>query len=156
MKLVKYPNEFLTKKLDLFDFDKYDPLQISDKMISIMNENKGIGLSANQVGLNARIFVMKTNNIECNPTITVINPSILAKSDEEELNTEGCLSFDRKLLVEIKRPVNIQVKFLDKFAQTCIMSFTGIDARCFLHENDHLNGIVFLKREYIPSIKDMT
>lgn len=152
MKLVKYPNEMLLTKVDKFSFDKYDPLQISEKMISMMEENGGIGLSANQVGLNASIFVMKTRNVPDTSVLTVINPTVLSMSDDIELNTEGCLSFHKKLLVEIKRPVSIQVKFLDKYAQSCIMDLTGIDARCFLHEKDHLDGVLFLHREYIPNI----
>lgn len=152
MKLVKYPAKILETKTMPFDFERFDPLQISNIMIAIMEEHVGIGLSANQVGFDRRIFVMKTTNVIDKPILTVINPIVLEQSMDLECNTEGCLSFDRRFLVEISRPTWIQVEFLDKYAESCIMHLTGIDARCFLHEYDHLNGIVFTQKQEISNI----
>ena len=67
MQLVKSPDPWLEKKVDEFDFESLDAKAISDEMISIMTEEGGIGLSANQVALNAQIFVMKPYLLEDKP-----------------------------------------------------------------------------------------
>ena len=107
-------------------------------MIKIMIENHGIGLAANQVGIDGRIFVMKPNN----DFLVVINPVILDQSNDEVLMTEGCLSFDNQEY-SIYRPTWIKVGFYNKYAQWGEYKFQNIEARCFLHENDHLSGITF-------------
>ena len=139
MVLLKTPNSFLSKQVELFDFEKLNPLEISDRMIETMEKNNGIGLSANQVGINAQIFVMKTSVGEY---ITAINPVIVELGKQIETGVEGCLSFPN-LVLAISRPTTVTATFLDKYAQSCIMVFDGIDARCFLHEYDHLHGTVF-------------
>lgn len=145
LKLVKAPNEWLSKKVDLFSFNFLNAEEVSKQMISVMMEEGGIGLSANQVALDAQIFVMKTHLLETNTILTVINPEIVKVSEETELMPEGCLSHP-DLFLEVKRPKEIVVKFLDTTAQECIINLIDIDARCFLHEYDHLQGIEFTDR----------
>ena len=105
----------------------------------------GIGLSANQVGLNGQIFVMKPHLLEDNTPLTVINPIIDKVSVNTELMPEGCLSHP-DLYLKVARPKGLVVKFLDIDAKECIMELYDIDARCFLHEYDHLQGIEFTNR----------
>ena len=151
MKLVKYPDKFLLRKVDDFDFEKSDPISISNKMFDLMEKSGGIGISANQVRVNARVFVMKlSDETHVGSTITVINPEILEVSEEIEIKTEGCLSFPQ-IYLDIPRPVHIKVKFLDKYAESCIIELHGIDARCFLHEYDHLAGKVFT--QYVSRLR---
>lgn len=139
MHLIQYPDEFLKRKVVDFDFGRLDPLQISDHMIDLMQKHEGIGLSANQVGIDARIFVMLRENGEI---ITAINPEITGSSSEKSRYTEGCLSFPGVAL-DILRPNSISVEFLDKNTNHVILNLDGMDARCFQHELDHLNGVVF-------------
>ena len=145
MKLIKSPNTWLQTEVDPFDFDKFDAKDVSEKMIALMVLEGGIGLSANQVGLNGQIFVMKPHLLEDNTPLTVINPIIDKVSVNTELMPEGCLSHP-DLYLKVARPKGLVVKFLDIDAKECIMELYDIDARCFLHEYDHLQGIEFTNR----------
>ena len=111
-----------------------------------MMAKNGLGLAANQVGLDAQIFVMRpTAHAEITKPFAVINPEIIEVSNEVIETKEGCLSHIG-LILTIKRPKNIVVQFLDIDAKECIIELSGIDARCFLHEYDHLNGVEFTDR----------
>ena len=145
MKLIKSPNTWLQTEVDPFDFDKFDAKDVSEKMIALMVLEGGIGLSANQVGLSGQIFVMKPHLLEDNTPLTVINPIIDKVSVNTELMPEGCLSHP-DLYLKVARPKGLVVKFLDIDAKECIMELYDIDARCFLHEYDHLQGIEFTNR----------
>lgn len=146
MQLVESPSKWLDKAVDPFDFDKLDAVKISGEMCEIMMAKNGIGLSANQVGLNAQIFVMRPiEHLEIKKPFAIINPIILELSEETVNGPEGCLSYPG-LVLHVKRPSKIIAQFLDLDAKECIIEFSGIDARCFLHEYDHLNGVTFTDR----------
>lgn len=148
LKLLYHPNDILDKTLPDFDFNNpiMDPFELEEQMIQIMVQNNGLGLSANQVGLETRVFVMSTSNLKDVYTpFALFNPKIIATSPEEELDDEGCLSFP-SLFFKIKRPSNIVIEFFDRTNKKCIIRLDGIDARCFLHELDHLNGICFTSK----------
>lgn len=145
MKLIKSPNTWLQKIVDPFDFNTLDAKEVSENMIALMTQEGGIGLSANQVGINAQIFVMKPHLLEDNSPLTVINPTIDKVSINSELMPEGCLSHP-DLFLKVTRPKGLVVKFLDIDAKECIMELYDLDARCFLHEYDHLQGIEFTNR----------
>ena len=118
-----------------------------------MLENKGIGLAANQIGLNKRVFVMGSENIEGFPKpFAVFNPMIVKCSSDTTIDQEGCLSFP-DLWLDVKRPHQIEASYLDKTGKECIITLNGIDARCFLHELDHLDGITFTTK--VSSMKLM-
>lgn len=140
MRLLKYPDPWLFHAVKPFDFERLDPLAISEQMIHIMRSRDGLGLSANQVGLDASIFVMRSSYAE--EPITVINPTILESSTETVTGMEGCLSYPGVYL-DIQRPAAVVLNFLDKYAVSRIIEFRGLDARCVAHEYDHLNGIVY-------------
>lgn len=146
MQLVKAPNKWLERSVQPFDFNTLNPVEISGKMCEIMMAQNGIGLSANQVGLDAQIFVMRPiEHPEIKKPFAIINPQILEISEEKENGPEGCLSYPG-LVLHVKRPVKILAQFLDLDGKECIIEFSGIDARCFLHEFDHLNGVTFTDR----------
>ena len=146
MKLISSPNDFLTKVVKPFDFDTMDAKQISGEMCQIMMAKNGLGLAANQVELDAQIFVMRpVEHEEITKPFAVINPVILEISDETVTGKEGCLSHIG-LILTITRPKRLVAQFLDIDAKECILEFSGIDARCFLHEYDHLQGIEFTDR----------
>jgi peptide deformylase len=145
MKLVKSPNPWLEKEVEEFDFDKLDAKAISKEMIELMLEEGGIGLSANQVALDAQIFVMKPHLLENKEPFAVINPEILKITEDSDTLPEGCLSHDN-LFLSVKRPRGLVAKYLDVDNKECIIELYDIDARCFLHEFDHLKGIEFTDR----------
>lgn len=148
MKLVTYPNNILDKKLPDFDWDNpvVDPRDLEEQMVKLMWGNNGIGLAANQVGIEARVFTMMTRNLQgVTEPFAVFNPKILAVSEELEQGEEGCLSFPN-LFFHISRPYHVVAEFFDRDKNQCIIRFDGIDARCFLHELDHLDGICFTSK----------
>lgn len=126
----------------VFDDDLAKRKQIEELMFSIMFANNGIGLAAPQVGLSERFFIMQKSDGD---QIACYNPEVLEFSDEIEAESEGCLSFPL-LYLTVKRPVTITGKFQNTTGDVIVQSLSGIDARCFLHELDHLNGIVFTSK----------
>ncbi len=141
--LVRSDHPILRQKMEPFDFTNppTDPVQLARDLTETMIHNKGLGLSANQIGLPYRVFALSAN-----PVYVCFNPRIV---DETELNIvlmdEGCLSFPN-LFLKIKRPRTIKVRFVLPNGETQTQKFDGMTARCFQHELDHLNGIVYTDR----------
>lgn len=145
MKLIYSPDPWLERKVDPFDFEKYNAEEIEREMIDIMLKEGGIGLSANQVGLNGQVFVMKPYLLDDKTPFALFNPTIEQVTVNMLTEPEGCLSHP-DLFLKVKRPRGVVVKYLDKTAKECTIELYDIDARCFLHEYDHLQGIEFTER----------
>jgi len=115
----------------------------------ILKENmfhyEGIGLSANQIGISERVFIMMLN-IETEETITCFNPRIVKRYEDDVWFEEGCLSFPDEI-INIQRPDRIVVKYEDEDKKDHKIKLSGMAARVFLHEFDHLEGIVFTERQ---------
>lgn len=142
--LVEEASKVLRTPPELFDFEKDgDKAQeIADKMSEAMVKFGGIGLSANQVGLNARMFVMRT---EDKGIVPFFNPELTKVSQDTDLMKEGCLSFPDIYLM-IKRSTTIELKYQDVKGEEQVIMLDGLAARCVQHEIDHLNGVLFLQR----------
>ena len=145
MKLVKYPSPWLERKVQSFDFEKLDVKSIAKEMIELMNAEGGIGLSANQVALDAQIFVTKPYLANDGNPLVFVNPEIISITEETDDMPEGCLSHP-ELFLKVRRPKGLVAKYLDINAKECTIELYDIDARCFLHEYDHLQGIEFTDR----------
>ena len=146
LEIVKFPNPILRQRMPDFDFSNpiQDPKQLEKEMIETMLANKGIGLAANQVGVEARVFVMGHPLSPENAT-AFFNPKIVANTKDIKDMEEGCLSFPG-IYVNIKRPTAIKAQWQDSSGQLCEGEFSGYECKCFLHEFDHLEGIVFSDR----------
>lgn len=140
--LIEHDSAILEQELPLFDFDNppVDPEELARNLLDTMREHKGIGLSANQVGLPYRVFVM-----EGEPAFACFNPKIVDVSEEIVSLMEGCLSY-KGVGVPIKRPAHVRVRFTAPNGNTMTRKFTGMTARIFLHEYDHLQGINFFRK----------
>ena len=145
MKLIYSPDPWLEKKVNTFNFDLLDAVSIEEEMIDIMLQENGIGLSANQVGLDAQVFVIKPILLEDKTPFALFNPTIEQVTVNSVSDHEGCLSHPN-LFLKVKRPRGVVVNYLDKHAKECKIELYDIDARCFLHEYDHLQGIEFTER----------
>jgi peptide deformylase len=151
MNLITAPDVMLEMPVKPFELDQMHPAPIALDMIDLMNAEGGLGLSANQVGLNAQIFVMKVIlNKKVGTPLVVINPIIKGISNEKEEGIEGCLSHPG-LFLKVKRPISCMVEFdtLTDDGKAVIhidAKFDDIDARIFLHEYDHLHGVQFINR----------
>ena len=120
-------------------------LEISRILKENMVHYEGIGLSANQIGISERVFVMMLN-VETEETITCFNPRIVKRYDDDVWFEEGCLSFPDEI-INIQRPNRIVVKYEDEDKKDHKIKLDGLAARVFLHEYDHLQGIVFTERQ---------
>lgn len=140
--LIDYDSAILNEELPLFDFENppTDPLELAKNLLDTMRHHKGIGLSANQVGLPYRVFVM-----EGDPAFACFNPKIVDVSEDIVSLPEGCLSY-RGVNVPVKRPAHVRVRFTAPDGNTMTRKFTGMTARVFQHEYDHLEGTNFLRR----------
>lgn len=140
--LISPHSELLKTKLENFDFRNppTDPSQLAKDLAETMIANNGLGLSANQIGLPYRVFV-----ITGSPIYACFNPRIVDSSSEEVLMEEGCLSYPN-LFIKIKRPAAIRVRFNLPNGEIKNETFEGLTARVFQHELDHLNGIVHTQR----------
>jgi peptide deformylase len=144
MRLVLDPDPILKQRAEDWDFSvDTDSEKVEQEMIQLMKMFNGIGLAGNQVGLLKRVFVIKLKN--ATEPFAMFNPTVISKSLELQNDNEGCLSFP-DLWLGIKRPKEIEAAYLDKQGNECKIVLTGIDARCFLHELDHLNGVVFTEK----------
>jgi peptide deformylase len=146
MKIIKFPDPLLRERMPEFDFANpvADPVELEKEMIDTMFAHDGIGLAANQVGVNTRVFVMGHKS---NPEMAqaFFNPVVLASVDDVADIEEGCLSFPG-IYVNIKRPKKIRVQWQDSKGVVQQDEFDGYNCKCFLHELDHLEGIVFQDR----------
>ena len=120
--------------------DPKSKLPVLKQMVGIMEANNGIGITANQVGLLDRMFVYTLNK---KPEF-VINPIILKSSKRQVTLREGCLSYPG-VQAQVMRPAEIKVKYHNGHVEV-IKNLKGMEARCFLHEFDHLSGECILGR----------
>jgi peptide deformylase len=147
--LIDYDSAILEKELAPFDFvnPPIDPQELALNLLETMRHHKGIGLSANQVGLPYRLFVM-----EGDPAFACFNPKIVDVSEEVIPLMEGCLSYPG-VAAQVKRPAHVRVRFTSPDGNVMTRKFTGMTARIFQHEYDHLQGVSFLKKMH-PVHKD--
>ena len=119
------------------------------EMSRILKENmihyEGVGLSANQIGIGERVFIMMLN-METEETITCFNPRIIKRYEDNVWCEEGCLSFPDEI-INVERPDRIIIKYEDEDKKDHKIKLSGMAARIFLHEFDHLEGIVFTQRQ---------
>jgi peptide deformylase len=142
LNLVHCDDPILREEMPEFDFANppTDPIQLSKDLTETMIQNKGLGLAANQCGLRYRVFVLTGEQV-----LACFNPRVVSASAETTYLDEGCLSYPG-LMVKIKRPQTIRVRFTMPNGDTTTRMFDGITARCFLHELDHLNGKLHISR----------
>ena len=117
--------------------------KIAEDLFVAMKQFGGIGLSANQVGLPYRMFVMGGHpQIDLGRTRYCFNPEVLDMSKEMVMMKEGCLSFPF-IFVAIKRPKWIEVQYEDEDGKVQKQHLHGMNSRIYQHENEHMNGLIF-------------
>jgi peptide deformylase len=119
-----------------------------EEMFKTLKRAKGLGLSAPQVGRNQRFFILDLSSSSLDyDNMVLINPEIVSVSGEQ-CSEEGCLSFPG-LYLEITRPSKVTCHYTDLDGNNMSVTAEGLMARAILHENDHLNGKLFI--DYISS-----
>ena len=123
--------------------------RLVDDMLETMYAADGVGLAATQVDVHERVIVIDTSEPQDQPVV-LINPEIVAASDEMEVSEEGCLSvptiYDR-----VERHARVTVRALGRDGKSFEMAVDGLSAVCVQHEMDHLIGKVFV--EYLSPLK---
>jgi len=122
--------------------------KLADDMMETMRANAGVGLAANQVGVLKRLFTWEIDwgELDGAPEIVggaVVNPVLLDASDEAVEDEEGCLSFPG-LFYPVQRPMHVQIGYRDLAGGEQRIDLDDFEARVFLHEMDHLDGILFI------------
>lgn len=146
LKIITFPDPILRDRIPEFDFSNpgCDPVKLEKDLIEAMFSNNGIGLSANQVGLRARVFVMGHRD-DPDSAQAFFNPMVIENTIDVEDLDEGCLSFPG-IYVKVKRPKKIKAKWQNSLGEWLEGEFENYACKCFLHELDHLEGIVFQDR----------
>ncbi len=140
----KTEEKLLRKKTAPFDFSKYakkDIRELVHTMRREMRKANGIGLSANQIGLDISVFVAQPEQ----KFYAVFNPEIIKSGKERISLEEGCLSVP-EVFGDVERPDQVVLAGQDQNGKRMKIKAWGILARVFQHEADHLNGIVFIDK----------
>jgi peptide deformylase len=139
LKIVKIGDDTLRKVCR--PVDKITPrvLTLLDDMVETMRAADGVGLAAPQVGVLRRIVVIETPD---EGLIELINPKIIAYAGEQE-SQEGCLSIPGRWGIT-KRPMHVTVRALNRQGETFDITGTGLLAKAFCHELDHLDGKLYI------------
>ena len=130
--------------LEVRDFD--DSLaRLAQDMAATMHAAGGVGLAANQVGVLRRLFTFEDPGDEERAAIAgaVVNPVLVGASEEVEVADEGCLSFPG-LFYPVERQLEVVVRHQDLDGERHETTLRGFGARIWLHEMDHLNGVLFV------------
>lgn len=123
--------------------------QLVDDMFETMYESQGVGLAATQVDVHERVLVIDVSDEHNEPRV-LINPEIVAASEEVMLGDEGCLSVPQ-VYDKVPRHARVTVRALDREGQVQQFDAEGLLAVCVQHEMDHLLGKVFV--EYLSPLK---
>jgi peptide deformylase len=120
-----------------------------DDMLETMYDAEGVGLAATQVDVHERVIVIDTSDDRDHP-IVIINPEIVARSEDMTIGDEGCLSVP-EIYDRVARHTTVRVRALDRNGETIEFDAEGLLSKCVQHEMDHLVGKVFV--EYLSTLK---
>lgn len=137
--LLPYNDPMLRKKLEYKELDENGREELHKKLIEATTLMRGVGLSANQIGIDNRVFCVKMAGFE----ETFFNPVIIKESEKTTMFKEGCLS-QPGVFITLKRPESIMLEFTTIDGERKQSMFSGITARIIQHEYDHMEGRNFL------------
>jgi peptide deformylase len=141
----QYPDPAL--RMQALEVDEVDEAvaDLVERMTRLMQEARGVGLAAPQVGVLRRILVYQTDDDE--PVVALVNPRLVGSSEELESVDEGCLSLGAAtVVVPVERPVGVTVEATTPDGETVTVEAEGLEARVIQHELDHLDGVLILDR----------
>jgi peptide deformylase len=138
----QYPDPALRMKAgEVTEFDAALK-QLVARMGSLMVDARGVGLAATQVGILQRVFVFSPGEDEVR---AVVNPELAERSDERDVDDEGCLSMQR-VLVPVERSMRVTLVGKDEEGEDVRLELEGMPARVVQHEIDHLDGVLIVDR----------
>ena len=147
--ILEFPDERLrTKAAPVVTVDD-EVRRLVDDMLETMYDARGIGLAATQVDVHRRVIVIDVSDDQSQPLV-LINPEYTPLGEEREPMQEGCLSIP-EYYAEVPRALRVYLKALDRDGQPYEMEADGLLAHCIQHENDHLEGVLFV--DYLSPLK---
>ncbi len=148
--IVKYGDVVLTKKATSVTEFNEELQELVKNMFETMYAAPGVGLAAPQIGVSKRLFVMDCSGGK-NPEekLVLINPEIV-QTEGKQIGDEGCLSFPN-IYFEVARPKRLVARAFDATGKEFTIDAMDLTARCIAHENDHLNGELFI--QYLGPLK---
>jgi peptide deformylase len=139
VELIKFTDPALRKVPETFDFETGNAKELADTLWEESRRLRGLGLSANQVGIDSKVFVM---GVDEKNRKNVFNPQVISVSKETELAREGCLSYPG-LWLSVKRPKQVTLSYQTVDGTHVVETFVGLQARIAQHEFDHMEGLNF-------------
>lgn len=140
LEIVEFPAKVLKERGDAVERFDGELEQLVADMFETMYDAEGVGLAAQQVGLSLRLFVMDCEGVK----LVAANPEIVSAEGEQE-GEEGCLSVG-KVHAPLRRANRVVLRAQDERGEWREREATGLAARCFLHETDHCDGLLFIDR----------
>ena len=144
LKLISFVDPLLKREPALFDFEKDNAEEISEQLLIGMRQFGGVGLSANQIGIDKKVFVVGGSGLGLKEK-AFFNPELLSVGKTGSTMREGCLSYPG-LWLNLTRPDTCVLKYQDINGEETISEFSGVYARVILHEFDHMVGQNFTQR----------
>jgi peptide deformylase len=138
----QYPDAAL--KMPARPVEQFDDELVSlvERMKRLMEDAQGVGLAANQVGVLQRVFVFQPNEDE---VVAVVNPEIVERSEETDVEDEGCLSI-QGILVPVERALSVTLVGRNEQGEEVRYELEDVYARAAQHEADHLDGVLMIDR----------
>ena len=137
LEVIKNPAEILNAKTKEVEVIDESIIQLLDDLYDTMVEHDGVGIAAPQVYVGLRIAIVELGE----DILEMINPIVIATRGEAE-DVEGCLSFP-DLFGLVKRPTYVKIEASDREGRIYELEAEDFEARCILHEIDHLDGVLF-------------
>jgi len=147
--ILRYPDARLHRVAKPVDRVDERIRTLVDDMLETMYANDGVGLAATQVDVHERVIVLDTSESRDRPRV-LINPEIVARSEEMRFGEEGCLSVPQ-IYDKVERHARVTVRALGRDGQPYEFEAEGLESVCVQHEMDHLVGKVFV--EYLSALK---
>ena len=141
----QYPDPVLKMQAhEVADFDE-SVSSLAERMTALMDEARGVGLAAPQIGVLRRVLVYRT--AEEDPAVALVNPRLVATGEECASAEEGCLSLGAAtVVVEVERPTAVTVEASSPEGEPLQIEAEGLVARVIQHEMDHLDGVLTIDR----------
>jgi peptide deformylase len=141
----QYPDPILRMKAnEVGDFDE-SVTGLVERMTLLMDEARGVGLAAPQLGVLRQILVYRKAEEE--PVVALVNPRVVSTGEEVEAADEGCLSLGAAtVVVEVERPTALKIEASSPEGEPISIEAEGLEARVIQHELDHLDGVLIIDR----------
>lgn len=151
LKFAYYGDPILRKKGDQIPEITDEIKTLVQNMVETLHQKRGLGLAAPQVHRSLALFIVQVpkendeGKIIEGELIVFINPKILKVTKEKWIFQEGCLSIP-KVYEHVERPIGVEIEFTNLDGMRVTRAFTDLEARAVMHENDHINGVLFIDR----------